>query len=296
MEHLGLVIIVTQKYGSDFSKKLESGINALKERKIIINVEEKLKPDNWAWYCFLDNKNNLIGDLNSIIKHYLSGVISDFIMEYMRASILEELLKRDYSYFNKSERGLILRLTLHKLSHKENKNKYLYDRNEVLCKLVEHFQMNHYINLEGFFNFRVKNHMAELKNNIELTIDDFLAEQEYQDYINLLKYFVNLQEPKIDEIHIIIDDTGSFQLKDNNLKLLDYEQTEGLGLNFYNAQIEKADILISSLIKFVPQNVIMHKNLYRFYPKAVEAILNIFGDRVTVCKDCQLCLKQNIIF
>ena len=51
--------------------------------------------------------------------------------------------------------------------------------------------------------------MKELRSDIEEIIDKviegYMVEKEYKEFIKLLKYFVDIQESKIDLINIVID-------------------------------------------------------------------------------------------
>lgn len=53
--------------------------------------------------------------------------------------------------------------------------------------------------------------MNDIKEDLEAVIDKvverYMVEKEYDEFINLLKYFVDIQENKIDEVNVIIKKT-----------------------------------------------------------------------------------------
>ncbi|PKM83825.1 MAG: hypothetical protein CVU88_00940, partial [Firmicutes bacterium HGW-Firmicutes-13] len=102
--------------------------------------------------------------------------------------------------------------------------------------------------------------------------------------------------PKTEQINLTIDHEGNFQIRDNKFRILEHGYSNEVGFSLFNSSVPKDDILISSLINFAPQKIIVHQVLCQVHPKVVEAVINIFGDRVIVCKNCKFCLEQKISF
>ncbi len=50
--------------------------------------------------------------------------------------------------------------------------------------------------------------MKELRSNIEIIIDriieNYIIDKEYEEFIRLLKYFVNIQDSKLQEVNLTI--------------------------------------------------------------------------------------------
>ncbi|GEM_PF-1566538 len=288
------VIVETDKYHFPFKEKFIFYKNNHSQNQEKIEFKE-LHRDNIPYLCFFVNvKKPLWEDSDKYLKQYMSHIIYNFVVDYMRDFLLESLIKRYYSYFNQSEREIILHLTLHKISEQNSRKKVSEGKAYIIDRLQEYFQENSYINLEGFVHFRLKKYLADLKYCVESTIDDFLMEQEYQEFLKLLKYFVTLQEPKIDQVHIMTDQEGNFQIRDSEFKELEYSFQEGSGFSYFHSKVQKEDFIISYLVNFAPRKIVVHQVLCYHYPKAVEAILNIFNERVEICKKCKLCKRQRI--
>lgn len=67
------------------------------------------------------------------------------------------------------------------------------------------------MNLEGFVRFRLKDIIDEIEMAIEMSVDDFIIQKEYNEFIDLLRYFVELQEPRIDLVNVIKKRTVPFR-------------------------------------------------------------------------------------
>ncbi|RQD77241.1 MAG: hypothetical protein D5R97_02790 [Candidatus Syntrophonatronum acetioxidans] len=290
------IVIETQEYVCEFEEKFQSDILKLKKKDVVIKYIAKERGQVKTWLCLMERNSQAGEDLSLLLRYYLSGILSDFIVAYAREIILEKLLSRDYSYFNKTERELILSLTLHKLNQEERKRNYFYDKNYLANRFKGYFKNNDFVNIEGFIIFRLQKMQSDLKYHVEATIDEYLEEQEYQEIIRLLKDFVAPEEAEIKskKIHLTLDQEGEYVLRDEGLKPLQIDFAEGSCLSLYNSNLQKVDLIITVLAHYSPEKIIIHRNFSKIYPKAVEAILNIFGDRGVLCKKCSLCQKYQL--
>ena len=106
-------------------------------------------------------------------------------------------------------------LLLESFTESENYVYYMNKVNAIIEKIKEFLEENSEININGFIRFRMK----ELKSNIEMVIDkvieNYMVEKEYKEFVKLLKYFVDIQESKIEEINIFINEGGKYLIKNS---------------------------------------------------------------------------------
>ena len=103
------------------------------------------------------------------------------------------------------------------------------------------------------------------------------------------RYFVDIQEPKVDEVHILLKRGSIFKLVDKDGKQIENEYLNGFSIDLMTNSINYDDLLISALITLAPREVTIHtkeKNEFREILKTVE---NIFGARARYCPGCQIC-------
>ena len=92
---------------------------------------------------------------------------------------------------------------------------------------------------------------------IEKAISQLEVEKEYLEFLNMLQYFVDIQEPKADLVNVIIKDGDYFLLdKDNNP--IENGLLTSMEGDFLYEDISKADLLVSSLIVLSPKKLIIH--------------------------------------
>ncbi len=140
--------------------------------------------------------------------------------------------------------------------------------------------------MHGFIIFRLQEWLNCLRLNVDQAVDDFLMEKEYQEFVRLLKYFVEIQQPKINYVHVIIGSGGEIQLLDQNCKQIEHI---GMEWKLTRDEEEQDDHLVSMLVTAAPHKVVLHRQVYTHYPKAAETLKNVFESRITLCKRCKLC-------
>ena len=173
---------------------------------------------------------------------------------------------------------------------------YCYNKiNNIVGKISQCIDENREINVNGFIRFRMK----ELRNDIESIIDKivekYMIEKEYEEFIKLLQYFVDIQESKIDEVNIKIEPMGVYIVTDKEGKdifsMFLKELTES-ELQIVDANIE--DILISGLITNVPKNIIIHGKNNSTNKEFIKTIVSVFGNRVKFIERNEKCTEINI--
>ena len=170
--------------------------------------------------------------------------------------------------------------------------KPLIRRNNIVHRVIEYLERNQEIVLEGFINFRLKDYIMEIEDIVDAAVDDFLLEKEYLEFIRLLRYFVEIQEPKINEVHILLEKNNVFKLVDRNGKAIESEYLDGFAVELMNNSINYEDLLISALITLAPRLVVIHLTNPDEPRDTIKTIENVFGKRVRRCNGCIICSKE----
>jgi len=233
-----------------------------------------------------------------IFKHYIANVVSEVILSNWEKDLLLDIVRQNYYYFTPDEQQLIYNLALDRLNHGEPNEEafveYLGRKSTVLQKLLEYLNSNDRLIIEGFIKFRLKDYLQELNSTADRAVDDFMLEKEYKEFIKLLKYFVDIQEPRLDVVQVLIQPSGCFKLLDGNNKNISSDYLEGFLIETTEPEINYEDLLISALITIAPSAVILHYPEKRQSERATETIKSVFGDRVKYCQGCKLCSKRDI--
>ncbi len=233
-------------------------------------------------------------EAENTFKHYLADTISDIILNHWENILLKDIIRENYYYYSTDEKDLIYRYALQHINkdghNYRNTLYWLRRKGWILHKVLDFLRNHNRIVIEGFIRFRLKEYTSELKEAADRAVDDFLNEREYQEFIRLLKYFVDIQEPKIDSVHVLIRDDCVFKLFDGDKRPVKSDYLEGYIIDLVDNEINYEDLLVSALISIAPLEITLHyqhKNSPGMPP--LDTIRDVFTNRVKECPGCKLC-------
>lgn len=219
----------------------------------------------------------------------LCSELAQYIISNYEENLIKKIISDNYGYYSFAEQEQLLESSLLKLRLGE---KYVYTVNSrkilIEKKLSEYFKTYDYIQIDGFVRFRLKEYMLRLEEYIEEAADEFVAKREYNEFIKLLRSFVEIQNPQHNKIHIATDKSGFYSIYDGNKNDLTLECTKS-----FLSELEEGanfdDVLMSYLIMVAPRTIVLHG--YQFFRNMdlLETITNVFPGRFIICTDCEFC-------
>ncbi|MBS3885781.1 MAG: putative sporulation protein YtxC [Dethiobacter sp.] len=290
---MSLYAIAVKHSTPDLPEKLGVGMFFFRKMGWKVSFTEKTI-NHWPHlFCKIESNQGAEFDQEELFGRILAENLAIFIMEQQASHYLSEIVEQSYFYFPRYERREILSLSVKHYESERSKEAGGQLLEEVRELLAVYLARRQYLNLHGFILFRLRTWLEFLRKNVDRAVDDFLWEKEYQEFIQLLKYFMTLQEPKIKLAHVILDEFGQARLLDEHYKPIEQCQ-EDVHWGVCDSVTDVENQLMSMLISVVPYRVVLHKQIYNFYPKTVETLKHIFESRVTFCRRCKLCLSESI--
>jgi putative sporulation protein YtxC len=113
----------------------------------------------------------------------------------------------------------------------------------------------------------------------------YLIENEYNEFIKLLQYFVEIQDPKMDEVHVLQQEDKRYILLDSNFKVIHNEMLEQLAREISDKEISHDDLLISSLITIAPCKITIHEYDKIKNVELLNTINNVFTGKVVMSEE-----------
>lgn len=160
---------------------------------------------------------------------------------------------------------------------------------KILTRLLEFLERNDEVVLDGFVRFRLRDYLEELEDAVDRAVDEYLMEREYKEFIRLLRYFIEMQESRIEEVHVLVSATGIYRLVDRENQPLQSDHLDEGIIQMMEGDMGYEDLLVSSLIALAPRLVTIHiKDATQKLP-SLDTLTSIFAERLLVCKGCQLC-------
>jgi putative sporulation protein YtxC len=272
-------------------------LQQLKNKKINYSINEVNSEGSTSIICTVnDGRFYREKSIESyrVLKTYISNALADYIIRQYEERLLTRIIHSNYCYFNSVEKKEILSKALN-IIRNEDKNFFnslfqIRRRNVIIRRLMDYFDNSNNIILDGFVNFRLKEYIKDLEDIVDKAVDDFLMDREYREFIRLLRYFVDIQEPKLDTVHVIVGYDNRYTLLDESKKEITNECIQEYVNEIAEGEINYDDLLVSSLITFAPRKIIIHGNDQFRNKELMETIKNVFSGRVVICQGCEVCM------
>jgi len=248
---------------------------------------------------FKVNDENIkdITEIKRIVKDYIAdGIAETIISKYQYVIIKKQLISKDI-YFTQNDIKDIFNKTLEIINKNENGERDLLTykinkRAKIFKILLDYLENNNSINIEGFINFRLRFLIEKINEAVEKVVEDLVVEKEFEEFIKMLKYFVDIQSPKVETVNIFFLKDKKYLLYDKDMKLINNDYLKEIAKEMYENDMSYDDLLISSLITIAPRKLILHTQ-QRKGDDIIKIISSIFNDRVDICSGCNLCTLDN---
>lgn len=152
-------------------------------------------------------------------------------------------------------------------------------REALLKKELETISLQQGIfSIGSFMTFRLSEYDRRLKNYVEVSIEEYKMEQEYQNFIQSLRDYVMARKPKLEKVHVVHQDRlviWEFRYASER------DQKQYIDRQFVREHPMYIDSqLIAPLVSIAPQKINLFTNDTGH--SMVQTIQNIFQERVEV--------------
>lgn len=224
------------------------------------------------------------------LKKSIATVLTDSLFKIYFLKFSDKILKLQYKYFEKDDNNQVKqRLEDIANSGYSIERQLTYDK--VYNDILKYVEENDKFNVDGFVTFRLKDYCNYIQDEIERIVDDLFMEKEYNEFVSLLKYFVDMQEPHTDEINIVAEEE-MYKLYDKDFNEIDSENILELGSDLNQGSINKDDLLVSWLITAAPAKLVIH-NSQNMTKQVLKTITNVFTDKLEICNGCKHCSTED---
>ena len=139
------------------------------------------------------------------------------------------------------------------------------------------------LNLEGFFKFRMKDFISYISILSDIALEEHLIKRDKREFLDSLKYFIDIQEEKMGLLRITIIKDGCFILSDENGNEIENLNNEELISLALEEDLNNEDMLISAIMTLCPKKIEILDNSNNKKSKDIIEIVNLlFEGKVTV--------------
>lgn len=263
--------------------------------KIISYLLKRIEEIDFEDLVYSENKFKIY---KNVILHYkgkeykkfnkfLSSLLEEIVIEFYEETILKQLINYNYFYFDDYERKGILDNCIRTIEPDE------YMKNISQQKdVVEYFNENKKMILDGFVYFRLKDYIKYLDEVVDYAVNQFIVEKEYKEFINLLKVYVETRKPEYKTLHLIY-------LNNESILLDEEKNIVSVSENIYNAKylsdisFSSNDFALNALLTLLPEKIEIH--LIDDEDEFINTLKLIFEGRVFICKECEICKTYKML-
>ncbi len=291
---------ITTASGTRFNEMISQRFKWIREQDYSITAQVSHYPpgdDVEAYEIHLQgNRNDKVfrnEDIVYIFKHQLSEMISEHILGEWEGRLINREIRRSCRGVTAEEQQIVYNKAtqfLRRCNDNESLNLLMNfgRKNRIAHRILDYIHSNPLMVVEGFINFCLQDYLTEIRFAVELAVEELKNEKEYNDFVTLLRYFVDTQAPKIHEVNVMMDENGVFNLWDGSgIKIEENYMSYFLDDMLLN-EINFDDVLISILITIAPRRIILH-NALNLGSEPVETIKKVFKEKIRMCTGCERC-------
>lgn len=224
------------------------------------------------------------------VRMHVALALADHILSDLEPELLSRMIGQQYGHLERQERDSILAYADRNLSSTSDALDCRVERKaQIMSRLLDYLEGETEVNLEGFLRFRLRDYLETLEDAIDQAIDDYLLEKEYREFVRLLRYFVDAQEPRMERANVLYLQDGQFRLFDEHGQELENRVLRQFVMETLDTDITYEDLLISALITLAPRQVVIHDRYGRPDRESLETVAEVFADRLVFCPGCGLC-------
>ena len=232
--------------------------------EILKYLQNEFKDFNMLNVSFSSNE---FKNYKNVIIHYkgtdtelfytkLATILSYLVIEYFENSIIKTILISNYFYFDNYEIEKILKLCGENIC---DDYEFSFQSREMLLfdAFFDYISQNKTIILTGFINFRLTAYRTLLNELVDFSVEEYIIEREYLEFISLLKLYVNSQLPITPIIHLVSSNLGILLL-DENLNIIELDKSNLNTKYLSDISFSDNDYVLNTLLNLLPRKLYLH--------------------------------------
>ena len=231
------------------------------------------------------------GNNQSSFLGFLTDILTDCILYFYEPILLKKLINFNYFYFDDFEKKLIEE-NCYKYIILEENNTLKYRKEEIWTPILQYIIENKSMILDGFVTFRLENYYKTLEEIIDYSVNQYIIEKEYTEFINLLKLYIESKEPNSSTIHLIYTN-GESILLDEDKKVIRIEDNILNAKYLSDISFSSNDYALNSLLTLLPKKIEIH--IIGFEDEFINTLKLIFQNRISICTDCNICRTYRVL-
>lgn len=290
-----LLTIVNNSHREYVLNQVKSMIDYLSKKKRSLNLRYDNDKLNQCIHIYLEQSDYTQCEVEKLFNYYMANILYGVITnEFLEKKVSKHLVET-YNFLNYKDisiiKDTIFKVLKEEIPIDDTVIYFMNKKNNILNKITACIEDGNEINIKGFIDFRVKELMLDIYIIVEKIVENYMIEKEYNEFISLLKYFIEVQESKVEKVDLYIGRSGdSYILKDEFGNDMMETLLNDLCENKNILEVSQDDLVISGLITMSPKTIVIHSASRCKNKELINTIEKVFEDRVYHCDGCNECL------
>ena len=216
----------------------------------------------------------------------IATTLTDAVIKFYQEKLLKRILEYNYFYFSLPEKKIILQIANDFIEE----DTITSDDNffAIYYAILDYIKQNKSIVLDGFVNFRLQNYMKNLDYIVDISVNKYLIEKEYNEFVSILKLYVSMTPYNSPVIHLIYHN-GSSILLDNEKNIIETDDDIFKAKYLSDISFSSNDYALNTLLNLTPKKLIIHLVDNESEDEFINTLKLIFENRCVICTDCNIC-------
>ena len=242
--------------------------------------------------CYKNVIVHYVGPNLNLFLTYLSELLSDCILLFYEPLLLRKSLNFHYFYFDELEKKIIEQNFYEYIASEEN-NTLKYRKETIWTCALEYIKENKSMILDGFVTFRLGDYIASLEEALDYTVQQYVIEKEYNEFISLLNLYIDSKPPETKLVHLIYSNNESILL-DEHKKVVNLDESIFNAAYLSDISFSSNDYALNALLTLLPKKIQVHLTS-KVEDEFISTLKLIFRSRISICTDCNLCKTYRVL-
>ncbi len=221
----------------------------------------------------------------------LSNTISDCILTFFEPILIRRCLNFNYFYFDNFEKKLIEENCYSYIASGED-DTLKFRKDEIWPNVLKYVAENKFMILDGFVNFRLDDYLETIEDIVDYSVNKYIIEKEYTEFINLLKLYIDSKDYKSDLVHLIYTN-GESILLDKNRNIISLTDNIFEAKYLSDISFSSNDYALNALLTLLPKRLEVH--IIGYEDEFINTLKLVFGSRICICRECNICRTYKIL-
>jgi len=215
----------------------------------------------------------------------VSTILSFLVIYEFEEVFFRQIISKDFFYFSKEERSVILDNCFNIIIDSDT---IIKEKFEILfSSFLNYIKKHKTIFLSGFINFRLQSYWDVLERIVEDAVNSYILEKEYNEFISLLRLYINSSETIEDVLHIVYSKDFTIML-DSNKNIINNSQNAFKAKFLSDISFSTNDYTLNTLLTLLPEKIYVHL-IDNKIDEFITTLSLIFEKRLEICTECNIC-------